>query len=96
MDGANVSPRLWEAAKHNEKSSQVVAGIQNIRKLEGNLQLLVEWEGVPDLCGQTWEPKVNISKDAAEVFEEFLSTPGEDRLKSNVRSVLKDNNQFHK
>lgn len=96
MDGSDVRPRILEAAKQNKMSYQVVAGIQNTRKQYGNIQVLVEWEGLPDLYEQTWEPAVKIAEDVPEVFEEFLSTTGEARLKSNARLVLKENNRSHK
>ena len=81
MDGKEVSTELIQAAEHSELSYQMVQCLQGIRDVDGELQICVEWEGLPDERDWTWEPLSQMAEDVPGMMEDFLSTSGSRSLK---------------
>jgi len=84
MDGKEVSPSLRKTAEHSEMSYQILQELRNIREVDGELQVEVEWEGLPDRDDWTWEPLQQIFEDVPGRLEDFLNTTGARVLKKRA------------
>lgn len=81
MDGKEVLPTLLKVAEHSERSYQIADCIRDIREVDGQLQVEVEWEGLPDEKDRTWEPLLQVFEDLPGRLEDFLNTAGARFLK---------------
>ncbi len=81
MEGKEVAPGLLRAAEHTEATYQTARKLCGIRKNKGEVEVQVEWEGLPDTSDRTWEPLEQIMADIPGVLEEFLHTAGDRNLK---------------
>jgi len=84
MDGKEVCPSLRKTAEHSEMSYQILQELRNIREVDGELQVEVEWEGLPDRDDWTWEPLQQIFEDVPGRLEDFLNTTGARVLKKRA------------
>ena len=90
MDGQPVTPELLSAAQASEATVEIAHALHGIREVRGDLQILVEWEGLPDDVDQTWEPLAQIFEDLPGLLEDFLHSGGDRKLK---RAALQANYQ---
>ena len=81
MDGRNVSPALLKLAEHSEACYQIAEDIRGIREVGGELQVCVEWAGLPDRSDWTWEPLTQVFEDMPGRLQDFLHTAGDRALK---------------
>ena len=56
MDGKEIRPELLRAAEHTESMYQDANALTDIRETTGDLEIEIEWEGLPDEIDRTWEP----------------------------------------
>lgn len=88
MDGKVVSPELLRSAEHLESEYQSVESITNIRQRAGQLELEIEWEGLPHVHDRTWEPLSQIFQDVSDLLTEYLQTAGSKILKTKAVSLI--------
>ena len=71
MVGKEVSEELLDSARHLESSYQVIRNLHDVRTMNGNVEIWVEWEGLPDNHDFTWEPLTQLYADVPEMVREF-------------------------
>lgn len=81
MDGQPVSPSLLSAAHASESTIEIAHALHSIREEHGSLEVLVEWEGLPDDVDRTWEPVSQIHEDLPGILEDFLHSQDQRQLK---------------
>ena len=83
MDGKGISPELRKAAEHFESMYQTAYDIRNIRaRLDTHqLEMQVEWNGLPDETDNTWELAEQMIQDLPGIMEDFFHTSGKRTLK---------------
>lgn len=81
MDGKQVHPKLLQAAEHYESRYETAEALKGIRDRDGNIEVLVEWSGLPDESDFTWEPIARIFEDLPGMLEDFLHSSGQRGLK---------------
>lgn len=89
-DGQELSPSLVAYAEHTETVYQDVKRLMGIRKMDGLLEVLIEWEGLPDVVDQTWEPLVQIIEDVPDRLRNFFKSPNDNGLKSDALRILNE------
>ena len=88
MDGKDVDPALIQNSVHNQASFQIVECLRDIRQSKGELEVLVEWSGLPDAVDFTWEPASQICEDVPGIYEAFLQTPGKPAVKAKAQKLF--------
>lgn len=48
MEGENVDSRLLKLAEHSKMTYQVENVVREIRKMEGVVEMQIEWQALPD------------------------------------------------
>lgn len=81
LDGKDVDPILLRFAEQSETTYQDASALKDIREEKEGLQLLVEWEGLPDVFDLTWEPIEQFLEDLLGLLEDFLHTAAKRELK---------------
>lgn len=84
LDGATVEPRLLRASEHNDVLIEVVHAIHGIKEVAGDLQVQLEWSGLPDPAEYTWEPIFQVFEDLPGILEDFLHTSSDRVLKNRA------------
>lgn len=72
MDRKEVTPAFIKAAEHSEQRHQVIESFRGIRGACEDLEVLVEWEGLPNRGDWTWEPLSQLFGDLPARLEDFL------------------------
>lgn len=81
MDGKEAHPKLLGAAEHTETAFQDARELRGIRKREGQIEIRVEWDGLPDVVDLTWEPLETVQEDQPQILDYFLRTAGDRKWK---------------
>lgn len=84
LDGKDLHPDLLRAAEHNETTFQDAHALRHIREQDGQLELQVEWEGLPEKVDLTWAPLRTIREDLPQMLDYFLHTAGDRQLKQKA------------
>ena len=58
--------------------------MKDIHKAAAGIEILVEWEGLPDRVDLTWEPPQQIAEDLPGILHALLYTAGRRELKREV------------
>ena len=56
MDGREIRSELLRTGAHTESKYQAAISLTDMRETRGDLEIEIEWEGVPDEIDRTWEP----------------------------------------
>ena len=88
LDGAKVDSRLLASAEHSTMVYQVALAIRAIRERDGEIELNVEWDGLPDSVDMTWEPLERLHEDLPGMVEDFLHSSGQRALKRRAAAQL--------
>lgn len=83
-DGLIQDQSLIAHAQFVETSAQLIHSIHDIRPRSGQtseLELLIEWTGLPDQTDFTWEPFSTILQDSSTLVEDFLLSPSKRAIK---------------
>ena len=88
MDGKKLDERLLKAATHSEAVYQDARNLCCIRERMGQLEILIEWDGLPDSEDRTWEPLHKVHEDIPEMLNDFLAGPGQKKLKKEALSQV--------
>ena len=88
LDGAPVDPRLFASAEHSTMVYQVASAIRAIRERDCEIQFNVEWDGLHDSEGMTWEPLTRLHENLLGMVEEFLHSSGQRALKRHATAQL--------
>ena len=89
MDGKEVDPALLRYAENCVADYRVAEGIYGIRKSSSGIQVLIAWEGLPDVDDRTLEPLQQGHEDIPALLSNFLDSPGELELKRDATAFLK-------
>lgn len=88
MDGKEVDSAIIEAARTVGAHYETAERIRDIRLHQQGLEVLVEWQGLPDEEDHTWEPLKQIFEDLPGLLEDFLHTSGKRDLKRQAQLEL--------
>ncbi len=61
--------------------------MHDIREVDNRIEILVEWEGMPEHEEWSWEPLDHLAEDVPELTKSFLSTARKRTLKLKARST---------
>ena len=92
-ENKELSSDLLAHVSHSEASYQTVEALLDIRKVEDVLEVLVEWQGLPDQVDRTWELVATLHEDIPEQLENFLPSHGKKKLKDEARELLEMSKQ---
>ena len=81
MDGKPVEENLLKAAAHTEAVYQDVHELRGIRRINGQTEIQIEWDGLPDHEDRTWEPLLQVHDDVPHMLHDFLHSSGQRALK---------------
>lgn len=84
IDGKEVDPGLLSYAEHLETSYQDSLALRAIRARDNHIEILVEWDGLPDELDQTWEPLQQVSEDLPGMLQDFLCSVHNRTLKTKA------------
>lgn len=87
LDNTEVEPKLLQFAAHNETQYQDAKGLCDIRQGSTEIELLVEWIGLPDTIDMTWEPLSQVREDLPGVLHDYLFTANKRSLKQKTMSI---------
>jgi len=87
LDGEEVDPNLQRAAEDTEAVYQGARELRAIREKGNQIQIPVEWDGLPDKVDMTWEPVNQVNEDLPQLLRDFLQTPGMRDLKDKALSM---------
>lgn len=87
MDGVEVTPELLKAAEHTGKVYQDANDLCEIREKSGQVDVQVEWYGLPDMVDRTWEPLQQVSKDLLDMSREYLTSAQKRSLKEKAYAL---------
>lgn len=73
LDGKELDSILLRCAEHSETAYQDARALRGIRENDG-IEMLVEWQGLPDEMDLTWEPLQQVYEDLPGFLEDFLHT----------------------
>ena len=90
MDGSEVDPELLKTVKHLEESYQDASKVCGIRVNNENVEVQVEWQGLPDELDYTWEPLVQVHEDIPDLLRTFLGTPGNKKTKHQAKIICNE------
>lgn len=71
FDGKDVPLDIIESAKHNEETYEIVEKLHDAKLVEGEIKILVEWQGLPDKQDWTWENAENLHIDVPDLLREL-------------------------
>ncbi len=74
-------------AEHSETIYQNFSAVTDIQKGENGLEILVEWEMLPDDIDRAWEPVTQVHEDVPKLLAAFLDTPENRRLKNKAKTA---------
>lgn len=89
MDGKPVSEELLKASEHLTTKYHVMEAIQDISVHEGNIQLNIERQGLPDRYEWTWERLFQAFEDIPDEVQIFLETLTKRKLKEQAKRQLR-------
>lgn len=81
MDGKPVDPALLEVAEHSTTVYEDAKTLRDIRSRGGEIEVQIEWDGLPDQSDLTWEPLRQVHEDLPGLLEDFLASSGQRGLK---------------
>lgn len=81
MDGQDVHSELLKVADHSEANYQIIQALRDIREVDGELQIYIEWKGLPDEVDWNWEGLLRVREDVSGRLNDFLQTSGARDLK---------------
>lgn len=84
LEDKEVDPILLRYAEHSETTYQDAKQLCDIRKGAAGIEVLVEWEGLPDKIDLTWEPLGQVTDDLPGILQDFLHTSGKRNLKKEA------------
>lgn len=88
MDNKPLCDELMDAARHSEQSFQIIHKLESVRSGKSGIEILVQWDGLPDLCEKTWEPASQLKKDISQLFQDFVDTyRGPPKLWTGLKTV---------
>lgn len=61
--------------------------LRDIRQLDTDIEILVDWQGLPDQLDLTWEPLLQVEQDLPGVLQDFLHTAEKRQLKKNALAL---------
>eukprot|EP00171_Calliarthron_tuberculosum_P001866 IDg1866t1 len=85
MDGVEIEDELISHSEFSDTHFETIKELKDIRKKVKKIEVLIEWEGLPDEQDWTWEPIEHISQDIPEVLQKFLESPTKHALKREAR-----------
>lgn len=88
MDGKEVSKDLLKYVEHCATSYQTVLRITDIRDTEGQLQIEIEWDGLPDREDRTWENLSEMNDHIPGLIHDFLNSAKKRNIKRRALSNL--------
>lgn len=91
LDGMNVDKELLKDVEHGAASYEVAEKICGIRRLDGDIELHVLWEGLPDHCDKTWEPLMQLIEDAPIMVLHYLQALENSELKRAALALVPEN-----
>ena len=74
-------PQIMTAANHSENQVQIAKDIHAIRREKDELEVYIEWDGLPAEADRSWEPIGVVREDLPGVLEDYLHTEGDRDLK---------------
>lgn len=77
----DISPRLLKAFNALDALYQIYLDLGGIRESHGQVEVLVEWEGLPGDTDHTWEPLPTVRKVLADLLEDYLHIGDQRTLK---------------
>ena len=80
---------MIQAAEHNEAQYEAAKELYQLRRNGYNIEVLVEWDGLPDQTDYTWEPLQQFHEDVPEMLETFLKKEGQRTLKKSALELVK-------
>ena len=93
MDGKEIRPELLRAAEHTESMYQDENSLTDIRDTTGDLEIEIEWEGLPDEIDRTWDPFHQVFEDLPTLLSNFLRTGGKRNLKEKAKALCLASNE---
>lgn len=84
LEGVDLSPELKSVIENSEGQTEIAADICSIREHDGNVEVQVEWDGLPADEDFTWEPVEQVSKDLPGILPDFLHNSGQRATKKRV------------
>ena len=61
--------------------------------VDDGIQILVEWQGLPDEIDRKFEPVMQIAQDISDKLDEFLKIPGKKPIKQKAIAQLNEHNK---
>ena len=87
LDGTVVNESLLVQANFSKAVYETAKELRDIRVKNGEIQIQVEWDGLPDTIDLTWEPLLQVSKDLPGMLQDFLFTAGKRAIKRRALDV---------
>lgn len=76
---------LLEYATYSEANYQVATAIHDIKEQNGDINLEIEWYGLPATNERTLEQVQTIFEDLPGMLEDYISTSWKRQLKNRIR-----------
>lgn len=79
-----VTPEMLKISEHPEADYQDFERFCGIRMRENEVELRVEWRGLPEKVDETWEPIQMALEDLPLQLEEYMRSPGDRKVKTDA------------
>ena len=89
MDSVKPSKELLSHAEHTETMYENVKYPRRVQMSGKSYKVLVEWEGLPDTCDDTWKPIENLYEDVPEMRTKYLKDEETTVTKNEISYIIK-------